>query len=365
MRGGGSLPLPGWLPAGLNGGWIYRDRVDPANHALSLSAFYAGRYRHSGREVWLQRLKAGEIRHNGEGVQVDGPLAVGDRLTWHRPPWREEAVPERWPVVFDDGDLYVMDKPRGLPVLPGGGWLEHTVLRLLERRFPEAGSRAQGGVPRPVHRLGRHTTGLLVCARTPMMRSWLSAQLRESTAAALDVAGGLGQACSSGWPAWPCRKTYRALTAPFPLALAPGESLEITTSICRKPHPLLGQIWAGSGSADVDGLLPAISRITLLERREDASLVAVTIGSGRPHQIRIHLASIGAPLLRDPLFLPGGKAHPGMRPGEGGYLLHAHQLRLPLPNGAELELVAPCPPELSYGPLDDSHRAKTSLHQPQ
>jgi len=358
---------PGWLPAAINGGWTYRDRVGLADQTLRLTAFYAARYRHSDRAEWQRRLEAGEISRNGEVLRADLPLAVGDRLAWQRPHWREEAVPGGWPVVFDDGDLYVMDKPRGLPVLPGGGWLEHTVLRLLERRHQEARARsqAQGGVPRPVHRLGRHTSGLLVCARTPMMRSWLSAQLRESTAAALDAAGGLGQACPSGWHAWPCRKTYRALTAPFPLALASGESLEVTTSISRKTHPLLGQIWAGSGSADVDGVLPAISRITLLERREDASLVAVTIGSGRPHQIRIHLASVGAPLLRDPLFLPGGMAHPGMRPGEGGYLLHAHQLRLPLPNGAQLELEAPCPPELRCSPIDDSLRAITSLHQPQ
>ena len=66
--------------------------------------------------------------------------------------------------LFDDGDLLVIDKPSGLPVLPAGGWLEHTVLRLLERHH--RGDPA--GLPRPVHRLGRFTSGLIVCARRPV-----------------------------------------------------------------------------------------------------------------------------------------------------------------------------------------------------
>jgi hypothetical protein len=94
-------------------------------------------------------------------------------------------VPADFQVVYDDGDLQVIDKPAGLPVLPAGGWLEHTLLRLLERRHRGAGV----AIPRPVHRLGRYTSGLLVCARQPQTRAWLSASLRESTAAGLASAG--------------------------------------------------------------------------------------------------------------------------------------------------------------------------------
>ena len=97
-------------------------------------------------------------------------------------------MPAQLPVHFDDGDLLVLDKPSGLPVLPAGGWLEHTLLRLLERRH--GGDPA--GIPRPVHRLGRFTSGLLVCARQPASRAWLSAQLRESTGARLTADGEQG-----------------------------------------------------------------------------------------------------------------------------------------------------------------------------
>jgi len=314
----------GLLPAGPNQGWIYRDRVSAAAAGSLISAFYAERHRHSGRKIWEQRLAAGEIHRNGQRLRADGPLQPGDRLAWHRPPWQEPAVPASWPLLFDDGDLYVIAKPSGLPVLPAGGFLEHTVLRLLEKRH------AGGEPPRPVHRLGRFTSGLLVCARRPASRAWLSAQLGES---------------SSGRPAaepLPCRKLYRALLRPGRLALEPGESLALATPIGRRPHPRLGMVWCAAAAAD-PAALPAFSRLTLLRRRPDADLVDVAIATGRPHQIRIHCAAAGAPLLGDPLYLPGGLAQAEALPGDGGYQLHAWRLSLTRPDGTTLLLEAPLP----------------------
>ena len=332
--------MNGWLPEAINQGWTYHDRVAPALAGLEVSGFYAARHRHSDRATWQRRLAAGEIRCNGKRLQEDGPLAAGDRLAWSRPPWREGAVPAAWGVVFDDGDLQVLDKPAGLPVLPAGGWLEHTVLRLLERRH--RGDPA--GIPRPVHRLGRFTSGLLVCARRPETRAWLSARLRESTAA--------GGAWTQPEPAEPgleegCRKLYRALLVPGVLALAPGDSLVIQTAIGRRAHPQLGQIWcAADGPAPADtagGDLAACSRLILLERSATADLAQVTIASGRPHQIRIHCAAVGAPLLGDPLYGPGGLAAASARPGDGGYRLQAWRLDLERPGGERLVLEAPQP----------------------
>lgn len=372
-----------WLPEALNGGWIYRDRVPAAQAGLSATAFYALRHRHSDASVWARRLAAGEISRNGEILRGDVPLVAGDRLAWQRPPWLEPAVPAAWTVVHDDGDLLVIDKPSGLPVMPAGGWLEHTVLRLLERRH--RGDPA--GVPRPVHRLGRFTSGLLVCARRPATRAWLSAALRESTAAeprppvvaggfdpdrspagdAGEVAGGGREGeplrmPSSGLPdpaacqgcdeaqtstaaagaggAASLRKLYRAVLRPGLLPLQPGEALTITTPIGRRPHARLGWIWCAAGEPQA-GDLHALSRLTLLERRPEADLVQVAIGSGRPHQIRIHCASVGAPLLGDPLYRPGGDADPAALPGDGGYRLQAWRLELRRPDGELLGLQAP------------------------
>jgi 23S rRNA pseudouridine1911/1915/1917 synthase len=77
----------------------------------------------------------------------------------------------------------------------------------------------------------------------------------------------------------------------------------------------------------------------------------VAIATGRPHQIRIHAAAAGAPLLGDPLYGGGGLARGAVLPGQGGYRLHAHRLRLPLPAGGVLELEAPLPADL-LGPGD-------------
>jgi 23S rRNA pseudouridine1911/1915/1917 synthase len=324
------------VPAGsLNQGWIYTDRAGSAAAGQKISAFYAARYRHSDQQVWQARLEAGEIHRNGQQLRADGSLAPGDRLAWHRPPWHEPPVPDQWQVVHDDGDILVIDKPSGLPVLPAGGFLEHTVLRLIERRQRDSAATAITGVPRPVHRLGRFTSGLLVLARQPATRAWLSALLRESTAA----------------PESGCRKLYRALTQAGPLPIAVGERLEIHTPIGRWPHPLLGQVWAAASAADSAAApLPAWSELHLLQVRPQAHLVEVAIRSGRPHQIRIHAASVGTPLLGDPLYLPGGQARPQALPGLGGYQLHAHRLVLPRPEGTWLELEAPLPPALELAP---------------
>jgi 23S rRNA pseudouridine1911/1915/1917 synthase len=318
----------GWRPAAANDGWTYRDRVVPREAGLSVSAFYAGRHRHSDQSLWKTRLAAGEIERNGRPLHDDPPLAAGDRLAWHRPPWREEAVPAAWAVVHDDGDLLVIDKPAGLPVLPAGGFLEHTVLRLLERRHAQD----PAGVPRPVHRLGRFTSGLLVCARQPTTRAWLSARLRESTAAA--PAGGEDQERSG------CRKLYRALLEPGALALSPGQELVIAVPIGRRPHPRLGWIWCAAHDPG-PGDLAARSTLTLVERQPRADLVQVAIASGRPHQIRIHAAAAGAPLLGDPLYRPGGAARAEALPGDGGYVLQAWRLELTRPDGGHLRLQAP------------------------
>ncbi|MFM8674933.1 MAG: RluA family pseudouridine synthase [Vulcanococcus sp.] len=333
---------PGWLPAARNGGHAYRDRVDRA--WPSVVGYYAAHYGHSAASIWRQRLAAGEIQCNGQRLRADGPLAAGDQLVWHRPPWWEAAVPalHQGAIVFDDGDLLVLDKPSGLPVLPAGGFLRHTLLAQLEALV--------AGAPLPVHRLGRFTSGLLVCARRPATRAWLSAQLRDSTRA--DPAASAGPV--------PCRKLYRALTTPLPDPWTPGSTETVAWPIGRRPHPLLGEIWCGLSPGQGDGL-PAHSRFTLLQRRPESCLVEVAIATGRPHQIRIHAACLGAPLLGDPLYGSGGEARPDALPGAGGYWLHAHRLELLRPDGCRLELEAPPPRELQQ-PLDQP-RSKASSRE--
>ena len=309
--------------SGLNQGWIYPDRITSAQAGVSVLAYYADRYRHSSPEEWAQRLAAGQISHNGRVLDRDEILSPGDRLEYHRPPWVEPSVPLAFDVLYEDNDLLVIVKPAGLPVLPGGSFLIHTLLHQLQERYPQ-------DTPYPVHRLGRGTSGLMLLARSPLARSVLSQQMRQDTATAADP-----QAYHH------LVKTYRALTEPGALP----DRFTLTTPIGPVDHPWLGQVYTASPNGRF-----ALSDGQVLQRSPTANLVEVTIRTGRPHQIRIHLAAAGYPLLGDPLYgvggipkiadIPSGQALPV--PGDLGYWLQAHRLTLAHPR-TQAPMAFTCP----------------------
>jgi 23S rRNA pseudouridine1911/1915/1917 synthase len=135
------------------------------------------------------------------------------------------------------------------------------------------------------------------------------------------------------------KKTYRALG----LGTTRAEAFVIDVPIGPVPHPVLGTVQAAS-----EGGRPSHSVAIVLEQRHDQSLFSVDITTGRPHQIRIHMAWAGHPLVGDPLYEAGGglKQHPGL-PGDGGYLLHAERLQFAHPaTGERVTMTATPPPEL-------------------
>jgi 23S rRNA pseudouridine1911/1915/1917 synthase len=134
-------------------------------------------------------------------------------------------------------------------------------------------------------------------------------------------------------------KTYRALVCGTP----EEEAFTVDTPIGPVPHPRLGHVHAASQTGK-----PSLSHVRRLAVRKGAALVEVSIPTGRPHQIRIHLAAAGHPLVGDPLYAPGGvpRQEPGL-PGEGGFWLHSLRLGLPHPaTGQPLALECPPPPLL-------------------
>jgi 23S rRNA pseudouridine1911/1915/1917 synthase len=292
-----------------NNGFEYREQIGDRGGGLTVLSYLSGSYRHSSEEEWRNRLENGEISLDGLQAQPDAVLKPGQRLVWRRPPWEEPNVPLAYDVLYEDEDLLATAKPCGLPTAPAGGFFEHTLLALVRKSFPEA---------TPVHRLGRGTSGIVLFARTGRARSALCAALRRNEVT----------------------KVYRALAGGVPSA----DSFSIETPIGPVPHPRLGTIHAASPAGK-----RALSRVKVLERRAGAFLVEVCIETGRPHQIRIHLAAAGHPLIGDPLYVTGGGFREGgdALPGDCGYLLHAERIHLHHPaTGGPLEILHRPPPAL-------------------
>ena len=138
------------------------------------------------------------------------------------------------------------------------------------------------------------------------------------------------------WSANKVGKRYRALAGGIPAL----DEMTISTPIGPVPHALLGSLHA----ADPHGK-PALSQVTVLERRANSFLCDVRIATGRPHQIRIHLAAAGHPLVGDPLYGAGGLPGPDTHalPGDPGYHLHSAELSFRHP-GTGRGLVLACQP---------------------
>ena len=286
----------------MNQGWIYREQIKSADAGQTVLAYYSKKYRHSNRSQWQTRIESGRILLNDRPVTSETIVKTKDRLAYHRQPWIEPEVPLEFEIVYEDSDLLVINKPSGLPVIPGGGFLEHTLLWQLKQHYPKP-------TPVPVHRLGRGTSGLLLLARSPLAKSHLARQMRDST---------IKQKNSH------INKVYRVLVSGNSI----GKALTITQPIGKIPHPVLGYIYGATSQGKY-----ARSESRVVKRYQNCTLLNVKIFTGRPHQIRIHLAAAGYPLLGDPLYIAGGtfaKVNPDRRqipvPGDCGYFLHAYRL---------------------------------------
>ncbi len=292
----------------MNSGYRYRSRVGPDGHGHAIEVHLAGRYGHSSLDEWRERLGRGEVTLGDRVAKVGDRVRRGDEIVWSRPPWLEPDVPRHFDVLLEDDDVVAVAKPSGLPTMPAGGFLTHTLLHLVRQRWPGAD---------PVHRLGRATSGVVLFARSSAAAAALTAALRERQV----------------------EKVYRALVVGVP----DWPTCDVTTPIGPVPHPRLGTVHA----ADSHGRA-ARSRVVVVERRTDSALVEVTIATGRPHQIRIHLAWTGHPLVGDPLYAVAGVPHetPGL-PGDGGYHLHAWRVGFTHPRTARpCEVIAPLPAPL-------------------
>ena len=294
----------------LNRGYAFTTIISSKDHGRTLLSHLASLYPHSSAQAWQQNLNNREVTVNGITAAGSESVTSGQTLVWNRPPWIEPDTPQHFEVLFNDPHLLAVNKPGGLPTLPGGGFMENTLLRLVQKQTPNAN---------PVHRLGRATTGIVLFAKTTQAAAKLGAD----------------------WNTPRIQKIYWALAQ----NVAQHDAYEILTPIGLVPHPRIGKVWAASPSGK-----PAKSLAKVISRAPSSTpsttIFEVSLSSGRPHQIRIHLASIGHPLVGDPLYGSTGRPLenlPGL-PGDGGYFLHARFLNFHHPiTGEPINLEAALP----------------------
>ena len=306
-----------------NRGHVYRSRVRNLDAGETVLAYHVARYRHSDEAAWRESIDVGRVLVNGRRVAVDHELRAGDELEFHRPPWREPDAPERFDVAFEDEQVLVVVKPAGLQVLPAGPFKARTLLELVRSSDVARAAAA------PAHRLGRGTSGLIAFGKTAEARSSLARQFRELALVKTYMAWVEGTRLPDSFAAR--QPIARVAHGPLQIFAAAEQGMASLTRVrvLRRETVDHAPVQAGgAGFEEARG-----------QRVPQRALVAAQPITGRPDQIRIHLAAAGAPIVGDPLFGPGGTPKSDAPPGEGGYLLHAAALSFAHPtSGARVKL---------------------------
>ncbi|MBW4561408.1 MAG: RluA family pseudouridine synthase [Mojavia pulchra JT2-VF2] len=279
-----------------------------------------------------QLIEQGKVQINGEvctSKKIN--LKAGDRITLEIPeaqPLELQAENIPLDILYEDDQLLILNKPAGLVVHPAPGHPDGTLVNALLAHCPNLPG--IGGVQRPgiVHRLDKDTTGAIAIAKTDIAYQHLQAQLQAKTA----------------------RREYLGVVYGAPKA----ESGIIDLPIGRHPQDrkkmAVVPIEKGGRSA--------ITHWQVLERLGNYTLIHFQLETGRTHQIRVHSAKIGHPIVGDPVYGSGRSIGVNL-PGQA---LHAWRLKLQHPlSGNLIEVVAP-PPQTFLTLLEVLRRRSVISH---
>ena len=271
------------------------------------------------RAGWLDRLAAGELLLDGRPARADDLLAADMVLEYRPRDIEEPAVDTAYRIVHEDDFLLVIDKPGDLPTHPSGIFYAHTLWHLLTKRF---------GAIHLVNRLDRETSGLLLAAKGPRTAARLARSVRRKTYLAF-VFGIFSEALDAAGFLVPAGGAIRKKRA-FVRALPPGVEGE-----------------------------RAETKLRPVETANGLSLVEAELVTGRMHQIRATLCSLGHPLVGDKLYGPDETCYLRLRRGEltdadkrnlllPRQALHAWKLGFRHPaTGEECTFTAPFPADLA------------------
>ncbi len=261
-------------------------------------------------------IRTGAVKVNGGQVKPNAKVAAGDDIVVTIPgPEPLEAFPENIPldVVYEDSDVIVINKPRGMVVHPAAGHPSGTLVNALLYHCQDLSG--INGVMRPgiVHRIDKDTSGLLMVAKNDLAHASLAAQLKAHTVNRRYYAIVYGQV------------EHDRGTIDAPIGRANQDRKLYVVTEKNSKH--------------------AVTHFTVSERFGDYTLLDLKLETGRTHQIRVHMKYIGYPLVGDPVY--GGKS--GRTLGMSGQALHAGVLGFEHPRSGEwLEFTAPIPEDMEH-----------------
>jgi 23S rRNA pseudouridine1911/1915/1917 synthase len=292
--------------------FVFRIRVPDDAHGERLDRFVVARVPDTSRSYIQRLIEDGDVTLDGAAARPSAKVEAGAEVVVRIPP-PESTKPLTpadipIPIVFEDADVLVFDKPAGLVVHPAPGHEHGTLVNALRWLRPDVGAPDEER-PGIVHRLDKDTSGLIVVAKNEGARLTL---LRQ-------------------WQRRDVIKEYVALVVGQPRE----NSASIDAPIGRDPHNRKRMAVVKTGR-------PARTHLRVHTRYRGYALLDVNIETGRTHQIRVHCAFIGHPVAADTLY--GGHAR-GLDLKR--QFLHARYLRFELPNGDPIELEAPLPPDLT------------------
>ncbi len=309
------LEAAGWHPDGFPI-LLVRLTAEPGDIGKRLDQLVHERLPEYSRSRIQRWIEEGRVLVNGQAGRSSRAMRAGESIDVapaDPPPLR--AQPEAIPltILYEDADVVAIDKPAGMVVHAGAGVHSGTLVNALLHRF-ESLSGVSGALrPGIVHRLDRFTSGVLLVARNDAAHQKLAAQFAGRKV----------------------EKTYLALVH----GSVKQETGRIERPIARDPirrTRMTARLGEGRGAWSEFRVLKRLRRFTFLE---------VRIGTGRTHQIRVHLSSIGHPVAGDTLY--GAPAKVPDREPLGRYFLHAHRIRFESPSTGEMvTVVSPLPPEL-------------------
>ncbi len=323
------LGLGARRPEGVSEGAILRVLLVPAEAAgRRLDVFVTSQLKRTSRTRAQHIIEAGAYDPEGRRLRPNDRVREGDRVLLWREPFEEPGEMPPLGVIYEDDHLLVIDKPPLVAVHPTARYHHHTVIKRLRVERPDE-------FVALVHRIDRETSGILLVARSIESERAFKRLLEDRTLRGHSVGG--------------VKKTYLAITRgvpkdellDLPLELDPDNSLRVKMRVAKP----------GSGLAATTG-------VEVVAERAGHALVRCELHTGRQHQIRVHLAAVGCPVVGDKLYGPDERLLARAADGEltdadrellvlPRHALHAHRYALAHPlTGGELDLVSPLPPDL-------------------